>query len=88
MKRTCRDCGKGELVGGRERVHYTDSGLPNVWLDNVEVRRCPVCKEHVVIILAVEHLHRAIELAAIASDGHESARINLRMSGRKWQVLA
>ncbi len=63
MKRKCRACGKGDLVSGRERVNYTDSGLPNVWLDNVEVRRCPMCKEHVVIISAVEHLHRAIALA-------------------------
>ena len=63
MKRMCRACGKGELVSVRERVHYTGSGLPNVWLENVEVRRCPACKEHVVVLFAVEHLHRAIALA-------------------------
>ena len=65
MKKVCRACGKSELVSSHERVHYVASGLPNVWLENVEVRRCPLCNEHVDVIPRVENLHRAIGLAVV-----------------------
>ena len=65
MKRKCRACEKGELVSSRERVHYLASGLPNVWLDGIEVRRCPACKEHVEVIPSIERLHRAIGLVVV-----------------------
>jgi putative zinc finger/helix-turn-helix YgiT family protein len=65
MKRNCRACGKGELMSFRERVRYVASGLPNVWLDGIEVRRCSVCKEQVEVIPSVEKLHRAIGLVVV-----------------------
>jgi len=44
----------------RERYRYEESGLPGLFLDNVEVRRCHGCGEREVSIPDMEGLHRAI----------------------------
>jgi len=61
----CRACGKAELVATKERHHYKESGLPNVILEGVTVRRCPACNEFEVVIPRVTELHQVIALAVV-----------------------
>ena len=55
----CMRCGAAITVA-RENFLYTASGLPNVTLVGVEVRRCPSCGEFEVAIPRIEDLHRTI----------------------------
>lgn len=65
MSRTCRHCEKAALTKQTETYLYTESGLPNVTLVGVEVRRCPSCGHHEVVLPRIEELHRTIALAVI-----------------------
>lgn len=57
----CLQCGT-EMTARRENHRYTASGLPNVTLVDVEVRRCARCGEYEVAIPAVADLHRVMAL--------------------------
>jgi len=63
MKKTsCVDCG-GRMKSGRENYRYKESGLSNVVLLNVEVRRCRECGEEEVVLPRIEELHRVLAVA-------------------------
>lgn len=64
--KVCRACGVGELVSSKERYVYAESGLPNVVLEGVTIRRCPNCQEFEVVIPRVLELHRCIALAVVS----------------------
>ena len=72
MNKKCRICGKAELTSGPEAYLYTESGLPNVVLAGVEVRRCPSCGHHELVLPRVTELHRTIALAII----HKHTRLS------------
>ena len=57
-KTLCPVCGKGNLETRRETRRY-GRGV-DVTLVNVPVRRCPACGEELVMIPAIEELHRLI----------------------------
>ena len=59
----CFECGC-EMTSRRETYQYAESGLPNVVLGNVEVRRCR-CGENEVVLQSLDSLHRTIALAII-----------------------
>lgn len=61
---TCRECGK-KMAARRENHRYTESGLPNVILEGVEVRRCPRCGATEIVIPKIEELHRVLSGAII-----------------------
>jgi len=65
----CKEC-SGEMTSSREAYRYVESGLPNVTLKDVEIRRCPKCGNQEVLIPRVAELHRAIALALV----HKPAR--------------
>lgn len=54
------------MTSARENYCYTASGLPYVTLKGVEVRRCPRCGEHEVIIPRIEQLHHCIALTVVS----------------------
>jgi len=59
----CTKCGQvemGSMPETIERHHYTESGLLNVYLEGVPVRRCPACGEAYFRIRAPGVLHRTI----------------------------
>ncbi|HVU01659.1 MAG TPA: type II TA system antitoxin MqsA family protein [Polyangiaceae bacterium] len=60
----CEQCG-GPVTVSHENYSYTASGLPNVTLVGVEVRRCTECGEHEVVIPKIEKLHRTIAMAVV-----------------------
>jgi putative zinc finger/helix-turn-helix YgiT family protein len=64
----CPQC-RTPMESKRENVRWADSGLPNVVLIDVEVRRCPACGEHTTAIPRIEALHRALAMAIIARPG-------------------
>jgi putative zinc finger/helix-turn-helix YgiT family protein len=55
----CVQCG-APLATARGVHRYTESGLSNVTLVNVEIRTCAACGEREVVIPKIEHLHRMI----------------------------
>ena len=58
------------MTSSREAYRYTESGLPNVILKDVEIRRCRNCGAQEVPVPRVAELHRAIATALV----HKSAR--------------
>ncbi len=61
----CPECHEADLREGRENHRYVESGLPNVVLENVLVRRCPRCGAHLVSIPRLGELHRCLALTLI-----------------------
>jgi putative zinc finger/helix-turn-helix YgiT family protein len=61
---TCVQC-DGKVTTKRENYRYTASGLPNVTLMGVEVRRCAKCGDHEVVIPRIEELHRVLAGAVV-----------------------
>lgn len=61
---TCIECG-GKLTTKPENYRYTASGLPNVTLVGVDVRRCSKCGDHEVVIPRIEELHRVLAAAVV-----------------------
>ncbi|HET7499972.1 MAG TPA: type II TA system antitoxin MqsA family protein [Kofleriaceae bacterium] len=64
----CPQC-RHEVQRSVENHRYTESGLSNVVLVGVEVRRCPNCGESMVSIPRIEELHRAIAMELIRQTG-------------------
>lgn len=62
---TCPQCRQAELSTGRENHHYLESGLTNVTLREITVRRCPHCGASFASIPRLSELHRAIALALV-----------------------
>lgn len=64
----CRACREGELVVTRKNHRYTESGLSNVVLQDVEVRSCPHCGDEQIVLPRITELHRAIALAVVRTN--------------------
>lgn len=64
----CPQC-RHEMVRSTENHRYVESGLANVVLVGVEVRRCKNCGETVVSIPRVEDLHCTIAMTLIRDRG-------------------
>ncbi len=60
----CPQC-RTPMQSRRENVRWDASGLPNVVLVDVEVRRCPACDERAVVIPRIESLHRSLAMTLI-----------------------
>ncbi|HQP35399.1 MAG TPA: helix-turn-helix domain-containing protein [Polyangiaceae bacterium] len=79
MGKKCRTCGKAELATRAETYLYTESGLPNVVLVGVDVRHCPACGHHELVLPRVADLHRTI--------AHTVIRKPARLSGSEVRFL-
>jgi putative zinc finger/helix-turn-helix YgiT family protein len=83
---TCIQCG-GKLTMKRENYRYIASGLSNVTLLGVKVRRCAKCGDHEVVIPHIEELHRVLAAAVVreksrlSKDGIRFLRKYLGYSG-------
>jgi putative transcriptional regulator len=64
----CLNCG-APMKGRKENYHYTESGLSNIVLADVEVRSCAKCGEREVVIPRLDELHRAIAHEVIEQAG-------------------
>jgi putative zinc finger/helix-turn-helix YgiT family protein len=79
MSKKCRNCGKAELTSNLETYLYQESGLPNVVLVGVQVRRCASCGHHELVLPRVTELHRTIAQVII--------RKTARLSGAEVRYL-
>ena len=64
MAKTCRSCG-GAMEKRVETRHYHESGLKNVVLVGIPVRKCSACGEEAVGIPRMSELHRLIALTLV-----------------------
>lgn len=55
----CHNCGN-DLECVKEKWHYTESGLDNIFLEGVDVFRCSVCGEEIVSIPSMPKLNTVI----------------------------
>jgi putative zinc finger/helix-turn-helix YgiT family protein len=78
---TCVQCG-APLKSTRGAHRYTESGLSNVTLTNVELRLCASCGEREVVIPRIEELHRVLA-RAIATESKDLLPEHVRFL-RKW----
>jgi len=79
MSKKCRNCDKAEMNSRPETYLYKESGLPNVVLVGVEVRRCPSCGHHELVLPRVTELHRTL--------AHALLRKSSRLSGPEIRYL-
>lgn len=64
----CLNCGT-PMKSRKENYHYTESGLSNIVLADVDVRSCAKCGEREVVIPRLDELHRAIAREVIEQKG-------------------
>jgi putative zinc finger/helix-turn-helix YgiT family protein len=77
----CLECG-GPMKVTREPIVYRQSGLPNVRLQNIEVRRCPKCGETYEVIPRIEELHALLARAVATKAAKLTAEEVVFL--RKW----
>jgi putative zinc finger/helix-turn-helix YgiT family protein len=64
MKR-CPQCGSEDLITTHGDYHYLESGLPNVILKDIPLRRCKGCSELWPVISRIKQLHEVITEALV-----------------------
>ena len=79
MSKKCRNCAKAGMTSSTETYLYSESGLQNVVLVGVEVRRCPSCGHHELVLPRVTELHRTIAFALVRKPS--------RLSGSEVRYL-
>ncbi|MCC6216474.1 MAG: hypothetical protein IT376_16550 [Polyangiaceae bacterium] len=87
--RICREAGRpdSELTSKAETYLYRESGLPNVVLVGVLVRRCPTCGHHEFVLPRVTELHRTITDAICASQAiMNGAEVRLSWTQDGWRL--
>lgn len=83
----CLSCG-GEYKITRESHRYLESGLSNVILLNLEVRRCPGCGEHELVIPKIEQLHRLIgRILALKKERLQPEEIRFLRKSLGWSGI-
>src|SRR5262245_24603995 len=75
----CRECRAADLNETQENYRYTESGLPNVVLVGVTIRRCPNCGAQMLVLPRIEELHESLAFAVAAHRG--------RLSGAEIRYL-
>jgi putative zinc finger/helix-turn-helix YgiT family protein len=85
----CEHC-QSETIIRRQRYHYTECGLDNVYLEDIEVRVCPACGIESPRIPRITRLHDAIALAIVMHKAPLSGkaarylRKHLGLKAREW----
>lgn len=65
----CRNCEQGKLVDTNDNYHYRESGLDNVTIVGIVVKKCPECGSLMPLIPNIEGLHDSIAQAIIKKNG-------------------
>jgi putative zinc finger/helix-turn-helix YgiT family protein len=76
---TCTSCG-APVTFERQNYRYTESGLPNVVLQGLEIAQCEACGNEDVILPFPEKIHWAIARALVAENP-------ARMTGEQLRFL-
>jgi putative zinc finger/helix-turn-helix YgiT family protein len=81
----CVNCGHA-LTSVRGTHRYTESGLSNVILENVEIRSCPECGEREIVIPKMAKLHQMIAWKLVLTQSTLTAEVIKYL--RKWLGLS
>lgn len=88
------DLCKGETTIERnQRYHYTECGLDNVYLENIDMRVCQACGERSPIIPRITELHatigQAVALQNVPMAGKEARflRQHLGLKAKEWAAF-
>jgi putative zinc finger/helix-turn-helix YgiT family protein len=65
----CTKCRSENVAERPETVRYDESGLPDVWLVDIPVRRCQACGERSLVIPRIGQLHRLIANDISSQEG-------------------
>lgn len=93
METKCNICGGPTKVRTRQRYHYKECGLDNVYLENIELRVCEACRVEMPRIRRILDLHttiaRAVALKPSLLNGAEIRflRKHLGLKAREWAAL-
>jgi putative transcriptional regulator len=89
----CYHCGKATTIKKAQTHRYLESGLDNVYLENIEIRFCKSCGDRTPRIPRVDELHdtiaRAIALQPYPLSGKDIRflRQQLGLKARDWAAL-
>lgn len=89
----CDRCGKTTITKKRQMYQYVESGLDNLYLENIEVRVCKSCGDRFPRIPRINELHdtvaRAIVLQPYPLSGKDIRflRQHLGLKAREWAAL-
>jgi putative transcriptional regulator len=89
----CERCGKAATVRKGQTYQYVESGLDNVYLENIEVRACKSCGDRSPRIASINKLHdtiaRALVLKPYPLSGRDIRflRQHLGLKAREWAAL-
>ncbi|HMX28257.1 MAG TPA: YgiT-type zinc finger protein, partial [Blastocatellia bacterium] len=86
----CEMCKAETVIKREQRYHYTECGLDNVYLENIDVRVCEACGEVAPRIPRINDLHatigQAIALQSQPLSGKEARflRQHLGLKAKEW----
>lgn len=89
----CEKCEAPLMARGGQIYRYTECGLDDVYLSNVEVLACALCSQTLPVIPRMKLLHeviaRAIALQPYALRGQDIRflRKQLRFTAKEWAAL-
>jgi DNA-binding transcriptional regulator YiaG len=89
----CDHCGKTTTIKKGQTYHYIESGLDNVYLENIETRVCKYCGYICPRIPTINQLHdtiaRAIVLQPWPLSGKDIRflRQHMGLKAREWAAL-
>jgi len=75
----CPTCKKAEMLEAREEYPYVESGIPDVTLKNIIVRRCTACGEVMPKIPKISQLRSLMRL-----PGKGPIQITFSIEGNCW----
>ncbi|MCI0486133.1 MAG: type II toxin-antitoxin system MqsA family antitoxin [Blastocatellia bacterium] len=93
MSTKCDLCGKATTIKKGQTYHYIESGLDNVYLENIEVRVCKSCNAICPRIPKINQLHdtiaRATTLQPYPLSGKDIRflRQHMGLKAREWAAL-
>jgi putative zinc finger/helix-turn-helix YgiT family protein len=89
----CENCQSGMVFNEVQKYQYIESGLDNVFLNNIKVYSCRDCDAQVPVIPKILVLHNTIGYAIVSKksllSGAEAKflRKNLRIKSQDWAKL-
>lgn len=89
----CEYCSRDTQIRIVQKYQYEDSGLNNVFLDNIEARFCDECELSSPIIPKILRLHNTIGFAIVCKNSPLTGaeikflRQNLRVKSQEWARL-
>lgn len=89
----CDICKGNTVIRKRQRYHYVESGLDNVYLDSIDLLACETCGDESPIIPRIVDVHatigRAVALQSVPLRGEDVRflRKQLGLRARQWAGL-